>query len=356
MNTYFFLGANARQGFFSLYDQLIDRRAGNSLYILKGGPGCGKSSFMRRIAQAASAAGLDLEYILCSGDPDSLDGLRIPALGIAFVDGTAPHVIEPEYPAAMESYVNLGAFYNTAALHRQKPELIRLFSAYKALYQEAYRYIAAAAGLRQDLYTHLFSEQARESVRRRVKGIAGREFPRQPGPGSTRRCFLDAFTCQGLLRRYDSALALCPRVYLLDNAFGFAPFMVQLLHQAALASGQDTILCPDPLCPETALHLLLPRLGLCFLSGSAALPYTGDIYRHIRLDALADPLLLKKERSQLRAMNRASLSLLSLAEKKLRAAKALHDQLEGIYNPHVDFSSVYALAEQIAAECLTKKA
>lgn len=355
MEHYFFLGANARRGFFSLYDQLIDPKAGDTLYILKGGPGCGKSSFMRRVAAALAEKGLDLEYILCSGDPDSLDALRVPALGLALVDGTAPHVIEPQYPGAMESYVNLGAFYDTEALHREKAGIVRLFSAYKDLYAEAYRYIAAAAGLQDGLYDNLFSDSARERLRRRVKGIAAREFPRRPGPGSTRRCFLDAFTCQGPVRLYDTALALCPRVFLLDNALGFAPFLVDLLHQAALAAGQETIICPHPLCPEKSLHLLLPQLGLCFLADSTRQPYTGEIYRHIRLDAMADPDLLRKERGQLRAMSRAAEKLLELAEKKLAEAKALHDRLEGLYNPHVDFAGVYALADELTAKLLTKK-
>ena len=355
MDSYFFLDANTGRGFYSLYDQLIDRETGNTLYILKGGPGCGKSSFMRRIGRALAQKGLELEYVLCSGDPDSLDALRIPALNTAFVDGTAPHVIEPKYPAAMESYVNLGSFYDTNALHEKKTELMGLFSAYKALYDDAYQYIAAASGLRSGLYDGLFSPAAQEALRRRVKGIAAREFPRKPKAGSLRRCFIDAFTCQGFIRRYDTALALCPRVYLLDNALGYAPRMIALLQDAALANGYDVILCPDPLAPEKGLHLLLPELGLCFLSDSGENPYGGQMHRHIRLDALADTQLMKKERSQLRAIQRASASLLGLAEKKLAAAKALHDDLEAIYNPHVDFQGVYDLADQITAELLTKK-
>jgi hypothetical protein len=31
--------------------------------------------------------------------------------------------------------------------------------------------------------------------------------------------------------------------------------------------------------------------------------------------------------------------------EKLSEAKALHDRLEAIYNPHVDFDSVYAAAD-----------
>ena len=85
----YFLGANSPNGFYSLYDQLIDLESAQAVYLLKGGPGCGKSSFMRRVARHAEAAGYSVQYILCSGDPDSLDAIVIPDLSIALVDATA---------------------------------------------------------------------------------------------------------------------------------------------------------------------------------------------------------------------------------------------------------------------------
>ena len=54
--VYFFLGANSEEGFFSLYDQLLGGRL-DDLMILKGGPGCGKSTFMRRVGAAMERAG-----------------------------------------------------------------------------------------------------------------------------------------------------------------------------------------------------------------------------------------------------------------------------------------------------------
>ena len=74
----FFLGANSPQGFYSLYDQLIPPERARAVYILKGGPGCGKSSLMRRVAQRAQEAGDPGECICCSGDPDSLDAVVLP--------------------------------------------------------------------------------------------------------------------------------------------------------------------------------------------------------------------------------------------------------------------------------------
>ncbi len=95
MNINYFLGSNSYYGFYSLYDDLVCSPLVDRLYIIKGGAGCGKSSFMKTISKAAEDAGLDVEKVLCSGDPDSLDGIFIPRLRIAYVDGTAPHAAVP---------------------------------------------------------------------------------------------------------------------------------------------------------------------------------------------------------------------------------------------------------------------
>lgn len=62
----FYLGANAPTGFYSLYDQLLDLETAEDLVILKGGPGCGKSTLMKRVARRAEEQGLLVEYIPCS--------------------------------------------------------------------------------------------------------------------------------------------------------------------------------------------------------------------------------------------------------------------------------------------------
>ena len=89
----YFLGSNSSRGFYSLYGDFCSYKDGCFLHVIKGGPGCGKSSFMRRIASAAEEKGLFVEYVLCSGDPDSIDGIYIPALSTGYVDGTAPHIV-----------------------------------------------------------------------------------------------------------------------------------------------------------------------------------------------------------------------------------------------------------------------
>ena len=86
----FFLGATTPAGFKGYFEPLR-REPGMQMYLIKSGPGCGKSSLMRRVAQAMEEKGASVEYIACSGDPDSLDAVVFPALNTAIVDGTAPH-------------------------------------------------------------------------------------------------------------------------------------------------------------------------------------------------------------------------------------------------------------------------
>ena len=87
----FFLGANSPSGFYSLYDQLLPAQEARRVFLLKGGAGCGKSTLMKRVAAALEEAGERVEYIRCSGDPDSLDAVIFPGLSSAIVDATAPH-------------------------------------------------------------------------------------------------------------------------------------------------------------------------------------------------------------------------------------------------------------------------
>lgn len=90
--TVYFLGANTPQGFYSLYNEWIDQKK-TTFYVLKGGPGCGKSTLMKKIGEKLEADGAQVEYIICSGDPDSLDGIYLPEKQVAIVDGTSPQAM-----------------------------------------------------------------------------------------------------------------------------------------------------------------------------------------------------------------------------------------------------------------------
>ncbi|MEG0764469.1 MAG: hypothetical protein RR403_00360 [Pseudoflavonifractor sp.] len=345
----YFLGANSPNGFYSLYDQLLDPKTAAAIYILKGGPGCGKSSLMRRVAQTLEAQGIACQYILCSGDPESLDAVLFPTLRAAIVDGTAPHVVEPKYPGVVEHYVNLGTCYDCGGLGDIRGEIIACMDGFKGCYTRAYRCLAAAGQLREDMRCALVTPGLNQKLARRAKGILSRELKKTGrGPGGSTRRFLGAVTGRGQLCSFETVHALCNRVYELSDSYGLADGLLQTLAEGAVAAGYDVVLCPDPMATTRLAHLLVPELSLAFVTGTHELPYDGQPYRRIRLDAMADPELLRRGRAKLRFSRKISGVLMAEAVEALGEAKAKHDGLEALYNPHVDFKKVYQMADAIA--------
>ncbi len=348
--VHFYLGANSPSGFYSLYDQLLPPASAEDIYILKGGAGCGKSSLMRRVARAMEERGLAVEYIECSGDPDSLDAVVFPQLKAAIVDGTAPHVVEPQYPGVVERYVNLGDCYDREALRPLRGDIVGCMKGYKGCYQRAYRCLTAAAQIGEDIRALLCTPALEAKMAKRAKGILGREVRQGGGqPGRAVQRFLGGVTWKGELCSFDTADALCKRVYELSDTYGLAHGMLTHLAAGAMAAGHDVIVCPSPLYPDRMEHLLIPALSLAFVSSSPARPYGKRPYRRIRLDAMADPELLRRNKARLRFSRKVSAALMDEAVESLAQAKAMHDELEALYNPHVDFQRVYEIADQITA-------
>lgn len=353
----YFLGANAPSGFYSLYDQLIVPETARSIYILKGGPGCGKSTLMRKVASLARQAGEETEYILCSGDPDSLDAAVFPRLGVALVDGTAPHVVEPKYPGVVESYVNLGECYDKEALGDLRREIMDCMKGYKGCYQRAYRCLGAAAEVEEDVRATLLTQQLEQRLSKRARGILSREVRRNKGtrPGRVRQRFLGAVTHKGPVCLYGTAQLQCQRVYELTDRYGLAHAMLGVLLSGVVEEGYDVVACPDPMAPDRLAHLLVPELSLAFVTSTPALPYPGEAFRRVRLDSMADEEILRRSRPRLRFSQKVSAALVEEAVDSLAQAKAMHDELESLYNPYVDFDRVDAMAQAIAAEILCRE-
>ena len=344
--TKYFLGANSPVGFYSLYDSFVNFSEGDFLWTIKGGPGCGKSSFMRYIGAAAEDMGLDVEYIHCSGDPDSLDGVYIPSKHVAYVDGTAPHITEAQYPGAASLYLDLGRFYDREALKSKLKEIIDVNTKYKGLYAAAYSAIAASDAVNPRAVSKTIGKSERKAIRRRALGAAIREFSgiKKEG-GDVKYRMLSAFTCQGKVFYSETVTTLCKRIYALDNEYGFAEIYLREIENEAYKRGLDVLICPDPMDPKTLEAVILPKLSLGFIARSEE-ELGVKAHRHIRLDAMSDREVMRKKRAKVRTRAKFRDAILADAGESLAEAKALHDDLEAIYNPYVDFKGVYELADE----------
>ena len=88
----FFLGATTPAGFKGYFEPLR-REPGMQMLLIKSGPGCGKSTLMKHLAQAAEQQGQRIEKIHCASDPDSLDGVIFLDQKRAIIDATGNQVL-----------------------------------------------------------------------------------------------------------------------------------------------------------------------------------------------------------------------------------------------------------------------
>ena len=149
----FFLGATTPAGFKGYFEPLR-HEPGMQMYLIKSGPGCGKSTLMKRLARAAEQRGELTQRIHCASDPDSLDGVILPGQHRAIVDATAPHVVEPDAPGADEVVVSLYHTIDAEKLHQCTDEVKALFARNALLRSRAARYIASAGSLLLDADEH----------------------------------------------------------------------------------------------------------------------------------------------------------------------------------------------------------
>ena len=313
MDQTYFLAANSGLGFYSLYDAFPGKP--HFLHIIKGGPGTGKSGFMRRIRREAHARDLDTVTILCSGDPDSLDGLLVPALGQAWVDGTAPHVREPRIFGVDSDYVNLGRFCTLSLSERDRERARALHRAYKERYATAYQHLDAAEALERSEQLPDAAIAREESAR--IRAILDGFPDRRGGACIREKRFISAITCLGMIELKETVNSLCKQHYYLRGDSS-------VLEQAAALAEKKTeriILCPRPLNPRQLEAVLLPEIGVAFLRSPAPLP------------VLSGERLLSHE-------------ALSRTVMELREAKALHDKLEAVYKPYMDFAALTAYTDE----------
>ena len=340
MNSSYFLASNSAFGFHSLYDELRD--GCEKMLIIKAGPGCGKSTFMRRVAKNMTARGLSCEYVHCSSDPDSLDALIVPEKGLVIADGTSPHVIEPKYPLAVESYLDLSKFADADAISEARDEIISVSDAYRDEYQSAYQYISCMGNLYDECYRLALRATDIEKLIRRANSLAEREIKGRGGKAGIKSCFNSAISSAGFVSLYDN----CPHTIVIDDSFGLSHIVLEKLRDFALKRDMEVICSYNPLKPTLLSNLFIKEVPIAFVTRDKNNTYPYPYMRKIHLDGAVDIKKLKSERYKF--VKKLYRIIEDEAYLSLGRAKALHDRLEKIYNPHIDFDALMRYADEVS--------
>ena len=338
----FFAAANTADGFVSFFDEVFFSRAITHRYIIKGGPGTGKSSLMRRIARHAADRGLAVEYYYCSSDTDSLDGIVIDSR-IAVFDGTAPHSYDTAVAGARDELVNLGEFWDSEALRGRVGEIEALGERKKRAYKEAYGYLLAARSIRNVAdsaalsavdYPKLSAAVEREYARLGIpKGSASRVLTRQT----------HALGVHGDAELLTLA-RLAKRTHVINDHYGTAYLYLYELERLVRERGGRVAVSRDLFDTARIQGMLFLDTGDYF---DVSDPADDDKQvQTVNMKRFVDAQRVGKIRFSYRTAMRAFSDVKALALASLREAGEAHASLEKIYVPCMDFErqSAYSLA------------
>jgi hypothetical protein len=349
---HYFLGSNTPQGFVSRFDQLADPDDGWRCFVIKGGPGSGKSTMLKRVAAHLREQGRDVEIIHCSSDVDSLDGVICPSLKLSFADGTPPHAIEPKFPGAFESMVDVTSCWDDDLLFTRRKEIMKLSRTCSRYHEYCCRYLGAAGSLSADTYRIALDCLHTQKLISYCKRLTERELrPLKNAAGKESIRVFSAVTNQGVVAFTDNAKILCKRLYLINDEYGaVSRVLLQYIRSAAITGGHNLISCYCPLSPfEKLEYLFLPDMGVGFLTSNGFHDFSLQIepYRIVNSRRFTDNDLLRENRKRLNFNRKATAQMVGQAETLLKDAKTVHDELEQYYIEATDFTRVEALTQKL---------
>lgn len=340
----FFLAANSADGFYSEFG--TNYNSDWTAYIIKGGPGTGKSSLMRSFAEKAAASGFLTILCPCSSDPESLDSVILPKQKTIILDGTAPHIVEPQNPGLCEQIINTGDFWDINLLRENSEHIKTINAENKSYHKKATLYIAAAGQLKRYNFSHALSATDIDMCFNFGNKIA-RKYIRVRGKDSQEwRRFLSGITPKGYIFYADTLNLLAEKRIVIRDEFGAAASVIlSAIRDYALSRHHEIITVKNPILPNDIIDaVIIPDLSLAFIREE----YEKIDTNSYKINALRfyNKNVLNTAKEKIKFNKKAYNSILKSATDNLHNAKSAHDRLEKYYASAMDFNALNCFTEK----------
>ncbi len=338
---FYFAAMNTADGFKNHFPDIfsgLDR-----LYIIKGGPGTGKSRLMREIAEKAKNKGFKTEGFLCSSDPTSLDGVIIPDMSLGILDGTSPHAWESVTPGAVEELVDLGRFWSSSALKSRRCEIESINKAKKRLFSSVYGYLNAIKS-----YDDMLLEMTKKALdinkmEREITKCADRvSITKTHGRADKKLRIRTAVSTEGVITLCTYA-DIAKHRYAVSDAGGCGGiFLKALLSETERRNIPCQVSC-SPFRPDTPDAIFYPESEVSFYIGSE---HDYD-EKTINMRRFTDKAIISADRPRARAISKLRSESLSQLVTDYRCIKRLHAEIESVYAEAMDFSAKEQLSREL---------
>jgi hypothetical protein len=287
-----------------------------------------------------------------------LDGLLIPEIGVALLDGTAPHIVDPKNPGCVDEILHLGDYWNENGIVAGKKRILELNQSVGRLFQRAYRYLAAARSVYDEweacnsyAFDPGIANLKAETLRKMILG----ERPISGQPGRVRHLFASAITPEGPKNYLESIFTKAEKVWCIsgDPGTGKATLLSNLAKYAA-ERGLLTECFHCPFDPDKIEHIWWSELRLGITTRCWPHTYQEEPQEIIETDMNETLNCAIRERfqSSIEAAHLNYIKLFNIAIEAIQEAKKTHDEMEKYYVPHMDFAAIDALKERTLARIL----
>jgi len=301
---------------------------------------------MKKIGLIWEERGVDVEYLHCSSDAQSIDGIIFPTLKTGIVDGTPPHVIEPKAPGAIEEYVNLGTAWNSSQLAEKKGEIVQLTEEIGMALEQAYKTFAEALSIHdewEEIYINNLDFAKLNRLTEKLMTLFFGEMVLNK-TSDVRHRFLGAATPTGAVDYVPNLTNDIPKRFFLKGRPGSGKStMLKKLAAEAKNRGFDVEIYHCGFDPFSLDMVIVRELGLAIFDSTAPHEYFPsregdeivDIYKTAILPA-TDEIYA----DQIKEISGRYRAKMTAATNCLSNAKELHDKLEEIYIAAMDFEKI----------------
>ncbi len=324
-NTYF-LGGASPDGFETDFYREQRHCCG---ILLKGGPGTGKSTLMKRVAAAFPED--DVSVYHCASDPRSLDAVVLEQRGIYVADATAPHEAGTPLPGVTGILLDLAAGIGTETMQDAAETVRALYAANQAAHLQARKGFAGIAALEAQIIAAGERALLRGKLQRYAEGLAGRILPKKNGTQGR------LLYRQRIAVTPDGRQAFLPQdfdlIVLSDPARTAAVMLLRLLAEAAAERGLTAELTRSlTRADRAAVMMVLPEQKL-ILAAEEALPRDAEAVpvTVLHLRRFYDADMLRQHRTLIRFCAKSAAAAEEQTAALLRDALRIHDELETHY-------------------------
>lgn len=343
---YVFTSSHTCQGFRTFLPELLDNVG--KVFVLKGAPGSGKSTFIRLLGESFSEQGYEVEFWVSAADPVSPEGVLVPQLNAAVVNGSLPCPIEPRYPGVTGDLIYLGDYWDKEAVAARGQVIIDLCDRQDAHRRQADAVLRNACTLKEGMRNQTGAYLNLEKLHQVVDQLVGEILETDP---QEKHYFASAVTAEGMINYMDEISTSCTKRYVFRGPAGSGQSTVLAeLARRALAKGYSLEYYHCGLETDHLQMIIVPNLQLALIDAGmlelAVKPWDIVVDMSQCLEGY-DEVEAMTESSESRRMYEA---LMLEAQKELDKSQRCQRDLKKIYALAMDFEALDRRRMEVRSE------